>query len=90
MQDFAIGIQSGGCGPEPWDRGRSWRHMAFLLGHWQLAGEYRSLGDRAQRGVLDGQHVFRKVTNATESLRTHARSLVDPRFGITADIGALD
>jgi RimJ/RimL family protein N-acetyltransferase len=27
-----------GCGPEPWDRGRSWRHMAFLLGHWQLAG----------------------------------------------------
>jgi RimJ/RimL family protein N-acetyltransferase len=27
-----------GGGPEPWDRGRSWRHMAFLLGHWQLAG----------------------------------------------------
>ena len=26
------------CGPEPWDRGRSWRHMAFLMGHWQLAG----------------------------------------------------
>ena len=26
------------CGPEPWDRARSWRHMAFLLGHWQLAG----------------------------------------------------
>src|SRR5215210_4977426 len=22
----------------PWDRGRSWRHMAFLLGHWRLAG----------------------------------------------------
>jgi len=21
-----------------WDRGRSWRHMAFLLGHWQLGG----------------------------------------------------
>ncbi len=21
---------------EPWDRGRSWRHMAFLMGHWQL------------------------------------------------------
>jgi RimJ/RimL family protein N-acetyltransferase len=20
----------------PWDRGRSWRHLAFLLGHWQL------------------------------------------------------
>jgi len=25
-----------GGGPEPWDRGRSWRHMAFLMGHWQL------------------------------------------------------
>lgn len=21
-----------------WDRGRSWRHMAFLIGHWRLAG----------------------------------------------------
>jgi RimJ/RimL family protein N-acetyltransferase len=20
----------------PWDRGRAWRHLAFLLGHWQL------------------------------------------------------
>jgi RimJ/RimL family protein N-acetyltransferase len=27
-----------GAGPEPWDRGRSWRHMAFLMGHWQLGG----------------------------------------------------
>ncbi len=27
-----------GGGSEPWDRGRSWRHMAFLLGHWQLGG----------------------------------------------------
>ena len=25
-------------GGEPWDRGRSWRHLAFLLGHWQLRG----------------------------------------------------
>jgi RimJ/RimL family protein N-acetyltransferase len=23
---------------ETWDRGRSWRHMAFALGHWQLEG----------------------------------------------------
>ncbi len=22
----------------PWDRGRSWRHLAFLIGHWELAG----------------------------------------------------
>lgn len=21
-----------------WDRGRCWRHLAFVLGHWQLAG----------------------------------------------------
>jgi RimJ/RimL family protein N-acetyltransferase len=25
-----------GGGPVPWDRGRSWRHLAFLVGHWQL------------------------------------------------------
>jgi RimJ/RimL family protein N-acetyltransferase len=25
-----------GAGAEPWDRGRSSRHMAFLLGHWQV------------------------------------------------------
>ena len=24
------------AGAEPWDRGRSSRHLAFLLGHWQL------------------------------------------------------
>jgi RimJ/RimL family protein N-acetyltransferase len=23
---------------EPWDRGRAWRHMAFLVGHWHLGG----------------------------------------------------
>jgi RimJ/RimL family protein N-acetyltransferase len=22
----------------PWDRGRAWRHMAFVIGHWQLRG----------------------------------------------------
>jgi RimJ/RimL family protein N-acetyltransferase len=22
----------------PWDRGRSWRHLAFLIGHWKLGG----------------------------------------------------
>src|SRR3978361_1070630 len=25
-------------GPELWDRGRSWRHLAFVIGHWQLRG----------------------------------------------------
>jgi RimJ/RimL family protein N-acetyltransferase len=23
---------------EPWDRDRSWRHLGFLIGHWDLAG----------------------------------------------------
>jgi RimJ/RimL family protein N-acetyltransferase len=27
-----------GSGSEPWDRGRSSRHMAFLIGHWQVWG----------------------------------------------------
>ncbi len=27
-----------GGGREPWDLGRSWRHMAFLVGHWYLGG----------------------------------------------------
>jgi len=25
-------------GTDPWDRGRSWRHLAFLVGHWHLRG----------------------------------------------------
>ena len=25
-------------GGETWDRARSWRHMAFAVGHWQLQG----------------------------------------------------
>lgn len=27
-----------GGGSEPWDRGRAWRHLAFVMGHWQLGG----------------------------------------------------
>jgi RimJ/RimL family protein N-acetyltransferase len=27
-----------GAGPNPWDRGRAWRHLAFVMGHWQLGG----------------------------------------------------
>ncbi|HEY3567784.1 MAG TPA: GNAT family N-acetyltransferase, partial [Thermoanaerobaculia bacterium] len=27
-----------GGGGQPWDRGRSWRHLAFVRGHWLLAG----------------------------------------------------
>lgn len=25
-------------GTEPWDRGRAWRHLAYVIGHWQLGG----------------------------------------------------
>jgi RimJ/RimL family protein N-acetyltransferase len=25
-------------GPGPWDAGRAWRHLAFLVGHWHLTG----------------------------------------------------
>lgn len=37
-------------GDEPWDRARSWRHLAFLIGHWELglagmwAVEHRETG----------------------------------------------
>ncbi len=27
-----------GTGPEPWERVRSWRHMAFARGHWEFRG----------------------------------------------------
>jgi RimJ/RimL family protein N-acetyltransferase len=27
-----------GGGGQPWDRGRAWRHKAFVQGHWLLAG----------------------------------------------------
>jgi RimJ/RimL family protein N-acetyltransferase len=39
-----------GGGAVPWDRGRAWRHLAFLVGHWQLGGtgvwavEHRTTG----------------------------------------------
>ena len=38
-------------GEKPWDRGRAWRHMAFLLGSWPLGGagmwalEHRETGE---------------------------------------------
>lgn len=39
-----------------WDRGRAWRHLAFLIGHWELGGaglwalEHRETGDFAGVG----------------------------------------
>jgi RimJ/RimL family protein N-acetyltransferase len=40
-----------GGGMEPWDRGRTWRHLAFLMGSWELgeigtwAVEHRETGE---------------------------------------------
>ena len=34
--DPEVARYMGGGGP--WDRARSWRHLAFLMGHWQLGG----------------------------------------------------
>jgi RimJ/RimL family protein N-acetyltransferase len=47
-----------GCGPEPWDRGRAWRHMAFLRGHWDLAGAGMWAVERRETGVFVGMTGF--------------------------------
>lgn len=41
-------------GPEPWDRGRSWRHMAFVLGHWQLRGSGTWALEQKESGAFVG------------------------------------
>jgi RimJ/RimL family protein N-acetyltransferase len=41
-------------GDGPWDRGRAWRHMAFLMGHWQLGGAGMWVLERKEDGELAG------------------------------------
>jgi RimJ/RimL family protein N-acetyltransferase len=43
-----------GGGTEPWDRGRSWRHMAFLMGHWQLGGAGMWVLEHKETGAFIG------------------------------------
>jgi RimJ/RimL family protein N-acetyltransferase len=43
-----------GAGGQPWDRGRSWRHMAFLIGHWKLAGVGTWAVEHRQTGAFVG------------------------------------
>lgn len=43
-----------GFGREPWDRGRSWRHMAFMVGHWQLAGSGSWVLEHKETGAFVG------------------------------------
>jgi RimJ/RimL family protein N-acetyltransferase len=47
-----------GSGAEPWDRGRSWRHMAFLLGHWQLGGAGMWAVEHRETGAFIGMVGF--------------------------------
>lgn len=43
-----------GCGAEPWDRSRSSRHMAFLLGHWQVWGSGTWAVEHKETGAFIG------------------------------------
>jgi RimJ/RimL family protein N-acetyltransferase len=38
----------------PWDRGRSWRHLAFLIGHWPLAGSGMWAVEQKETGTFVG------------------------------------
>ena len=41
-------------GSETWDRGRSWRHMAFAVGHWQLEGSGIWVTEEKESGAFVG------------------------------------
>ena len=43
-----------GGGQAPWDRGRAWRHLAFLMGHWQIAGKGTWAVEHRDGGALLG------------------------------------
>ncbi len=43
-----------GAGGQPWDRGRSWRHMAFLLGTWHLGGSGTWAAEHRETGAFLG------------------------------------
>ncbi len=47
-----------GSGPAPWDRGRAWRHLAFLIGHWQLGGAGMWAVEHRETGELVGTAGF--------------------------------
>ena len=43
-----------GAGGEPWDRGRSSRHMAFMIGHWQVWGTGSWAVEHKETGAFIG------------------------------------
>jgi RimJ/RimL family protein N-acetyltransferase len=45
-------------GQEPWDRGRSWRHLAFVIGHWQLRGAGMWAVEHQETGAFLGMVGF--------------------------------
>jgi RimJ/RimL family protein N-acetyltransferase len=45
-------------GPEPWDRCRSWRQMALLVGHWQLVGVGMWAVEHRTSGIFVGMVGF--------------------------------
>jgi RimJ/RimL family protein N-acetyltransferase len=47
-----------GSGTEHWDRGRSWRHMAFLVGHWRLKGAGIWVIEQKETGTFVGTGGF--------------------------------
>ncbi|HSS49856.1 MAG TPA: GNAT family N-acetyltransferase [Thermoanaerobaculia bacterium] len=45
-------------GGVPWDRDRSWRHLAFTLGHWQLGGSGMWAVEQKETGTFVGMIGF--------------------------------
>jgi RimJ/RimL family protein N-acetyltransferase len=41
-----------------WDRGRSWRHLAFLMGHWLVAGSGMWAVELRETGAFAGKIGF--------------------------------
>lgn len=41
-----------------WDRGRSWRHLAFLIGHWPLGGSGMWALEQKETGAFVGMVGF--------------------------------
>lgn len=47
-----------GSGSEPWDRGRAWRHMAFVKGHWDFTGTGMWVVEHKETGAFLGMTGF--------------------------------
>ena len=43
-----------GAGSQPWDRGRAWRHLSFVRGHWLMAGTGSWAVEHKETGAFIG------------------------------------